>query len=193
MKCVQCHDRVVHGDLGSAHNGMRMQACLRCHGLDASAKAPGTCSTCHPPSFKLKPDSHDSYGWLNPFKGRRAEHSEEAQRDRKVCQTCHLESFCSSCHGLKMPHRTTNWVSGAKEHVKLQSERPELCAKCHRESNFCGACHHGYNEALDGPWISIHPQMAKQSGVVGCFACHGPAYCPYCHVTGVKPKSIKGP
>jgi hypothetical protein len=68
----------------------------------------------------------------------------------------------------------------------LGDKNPQVCRNCHREKDFCNACHHkGYNERLGG-WVPLHKNVVAVSGPAVCFNCHGPTYCAWCHVRGVK-------
>mgnify|MGYP005845210879 CR=1 FL=1 len=194
INCTTCHNRVAHPNMEGYENFMEMRGCFRCHGLAADSKAPGKCSTCHPPNFELKPDNHKAASWLGFTQTARAEHGQLAKQDRKYCRMCHLESFCTSCHGLKMPHPADNWVKGKKEHTILGKSNPAICMKCHLGGeNFCAACHHKGYDPSKGSWIKLHRYQVDAKGAASCFECHGPTYCAYCHVRGQKPASIKGP
>lgn len=187
INCTTCHNRVAHPGLKEYKNFMKMGACYRCHGLDAKAKAPGKCSTCHPKDFDLKPVNHKSADWLPP------KHSKAAKQERKNCQMCHQETFCSNCHGMQMPHPADNWTKGAKQHTAIGKANPASCTKCHRQQDFCSTCHHKGYDPGKGAWIQFHPSQVKEKGAESCFECHGPTYCAYCHVRGERPASVKGP
>ena len=75
VSCTLCHNRIAHNEdfeltltdpstdePNQPHAQFAsMTACFRCHTQDkqvASLKAPGTCITCHPKDFQLKPASH---------------------------------------------------------------------------------------------------------------------------------------
>jgi hypothetical protein len=101
------------------------------------------------------------------------------------CSTCHAKSFCTDCHGLPMPHPPTF----QKEHGKLGTANPNLCAKCHgNATTFCEECHHG--TAMKVPysttvtWMVNHPNIVNQVGASACFKCHNPTFCANCHVNG---------
>jgi hypothetical protein len=101
------------------------------------------------------------------------------------CSTCHAKTFCTDCHGLPMPHPPTF----QKEHGKLGTANPNLCAKCHgNATTFCNECHHGtamkvpYSTTV--PWMVNHPNIVNQVGASACFKCHNPTYCANCHEKG---------
>lgn len=186
--CTTCHNRIAHTNLKGYTNYLTMRGCFRCHGHTKTAKAPGECKKCHSQRFDLFPASHKIATWWAP------DHGKFAKKDRAFCKMCHVSTFCRNCHGLDMPHQRATWVFGKKEHTKVGSQKPELCAKCHgKEPNFCDSCHHKGYDTVTGPWLQLHPTRARKAGITSCFDCHGPVYCSYCHTRGVKPKSIKGP
>ncbi len=84
------------------------------------------------------------------------------------CSTCHAKKFCIDCHGLPMPHPPTF----KKEHGKLGTANPNLCAKCHgNATTFCNECHHGsamdvpYNAAV--PWMHEPPDRREPGRRIG--------------------------
>jgi hypothetical protein len=187
INCTTCHNRVAHPGLAGYTSFISMVGCTRCHKLTKTARASGRCNICHTKDFDLVPDSHKTTDWQIPT------HGKIAKNNRKQCKACHLNTFCQNCHGLDMPHPKGNWVKGEKLHLKIGKERPRLCQKCHRELDFCSACHHeGYQENR-GPWRLQHPSRVREAGASSCFKCHGPTYCAYCHVRGVKYGNIRGP
>jgi hypothetical protein len=80
--------------------------------------------------------------------------------------TCHvIETFCSDCHGLEMPHP----ASFAKNHGKDGKAKPKVCANCHAKSpnakgtEFCNACHHKQGDP-NKPWIPQHFIAVRDTG-----------------------------
>jgi hypothetical protein len=184
IQCTMCHNRTAHPedfDLTLPGNKkhqdfMKMEACFRCHGLGAGAKAPGKCTACHTAEFELKPASHREKSFYPEG------HAQLAQQDRKYCSMCHdAKTFCSKCHGLEMPHPK----SFLKTHGALGKQNPVVCAKCHAQGTsgtlFCNACHHQGSDASK-PWIPQHPAAVKVQGAQACFGCHNPTFCAQCHV-----------
>lgn len=144
--CTVCHNRVAHNDSAAqpqlvAPNGapntmhddfMKMEFCFRCHDLAGTVKmtgpgakaAPGACTTCHPATFDLLPETHKAAGWAGAGHGAAATDALTEMGVREVeakkleqegvapylaapvdpCFTCHEEKkFCAPCHdGLKV-------------------------------------------------------------------------------------------
>jgi nitrate/TMAO reductase-like tetraheme cytochrome c subunit len=141
--CTVCHNRVAHNDAAAppkligpdGHPNvlhpdfMKMKYCFRCHDLEGKVKmtgptakaAPGTCSTCHTPTFNLVPASHNVADWSVKAHGEAAKaiieelgaaKTEAATLKTEIpaanayladpvneCDTCHIESkFCQPCH-----------------------------------------------------------------------------------------------
>ncbi|HAL29803.1 MAG TPA: hypothetical protein DCP20_03685 [Coriobacteriia bacterium] len=169
ITCASCHNRVAHPEEGIEYqqegnrhheDWMVMDACYRCHGLEADAEAPGECSACHTEKFDLIPASHDAAGWYEAFGesgGHAAAYTEEASRvaqaeewvagleevhhseapedlgyERTVntCYTCHLKQYCTDCHGVEMPHP----AGFSEDHGDLGLSNPQSCATCHARS-----------------------------------------------------------
>jgi len=100
------------------------------------------------------------------------------------CSTCHLiDTFCTDCHGIEMPHP----ASFAENHAKEGKANSKVCANCHAQSpntagtEFCNACHHKQSDPSK-PWIPQHFIAVRESGAEACFECHDPTYCAKCHV-----------
>jgi len=207
------------GHKNQAHpNFMKMDACFRCHDLDNKVKmtgkgakaAPGACVTCHPADFELLPASHKVGAWTKA-------HGEVAiEADKKVaeegaeakkleeegiaahlaspvneCYTCHSkEKFCTTCHGVEMPHP----ASFATKHKAPALKDVRKCQVCHLPSNtttavriteipFCEDCHHKGGQT-GTPWLKAHPAVVESKGTADCFKCHAPTVCAKCHVRG---------
>lgn len=177
--CSVCHPQNTH-EVDKV-NTPTMGGCFTCHGSNDEAIAPGTCTTCHPPGMTRKPPSHDSARWVSK------EHPEEALEDRFVCLTCHnSEEFCTSCHGIEMPH-PTDWAEVS--HVQSFFDDPDLCQNCHPrapgEYDSCDGCHHP--EGPKGtPWVEVHSSVVRSEGVFTCFDCHVEQTCSACHVRQVE-------
>jgi len=169
ITCASCHNRVAHPEEGIEYqqegnrhheDWMVMDACYRCHGLEADTEAPGECSACHTEEFDLVPASHDAAGWYEEFGesgGHAAAYTEEASRVAQAeewvagleevhhseapedlgyestvntCYTCHLKQYCTDCHGMEMPHP----AGFTEDHGDLGLSSPESCATCHARS-----------------------------------------------------------
>lgn len=178
-------------------------------------EAPGECSACHPSDFDLVPASHQaddfypkghaslaSAEYARVESAKNAENG-DAEKDSgpgkgggigtslpgietvNECSTCHVQSFCSDCHGLPMPHP----AEFAEDHGSLGKQDPQVCSTCHGPADrFCDDCHHGsaieYELDARATWLSQHPAATQQLGASTCFDCHNPTYCAACHVGG---------
>jgi hypothetical protein len=168
VRCTSCHNRVAHPEDNvqltlsdkKHEDWMGMDACFRCHGLEATAAAPGACAACHPADFNLVPPSHMAAGWYQEFgdsSGHAAAYSEEASQVAaatarvstlqqvshegeglqpgyestvNTCYTCHQKQFCTDCHGVEMPHP----AEFASNHGEAGRTNPTACARCHARS-----------------------------------------------------------
>ncbi|HCG98334.1 MAG TPA: hypothetical protein DE036_00545 [Actinobacteria bacterium] len=180
VNCTTCHNRAGHPSSSGYKDFISMDGCFRCHGLSKTALAPGRCDACHPTDkkvFDLVPLSHKIGTWKTP------DHGKIAKQDTSTCFMCHKKTFCRGCHGVEVPH-PEKFVKA--EHGSLGNKNPQVCRNCHREKDFCNACHHkGYNERSGG-WVPTHKNIVAVAGPAVCFICHGPTYCAWCHVRGVK-------
>jgi nitrate/TMAO reductase-like tetraheme cytochrome c subunit len=180
---------------------------------ESKTPATGKCAACHPAEFELVPTTHAADGWYTRF-GASNGHADAAKAEASQtaeamaaeplelkhavgpvlqtaasvnnCYTCHLETFCSDCHGLSMPHP----ADFRKTHSEQGLSKPEVCAPCHARSAaeakdraFCNACHHP--DSKPGVlWRTQHDDVVKSKGIGECFDCHGAMYCEACHVRG---------
>lgn len=174
--CAVCHPTPAHE--ADQINKPTMARCFLCHGVTKKAIAPGACSTCHPPGMPSKPESHLVSDWVT------AKHAKMANDDRFQCLTCHQESFCSSCHGLQIPH-PEGWAQEA--HTVAFFDDPNVCQRCHERApdqpDFCDTCHHVQGPEGE-PWRQVHPSIVRSRGAFDCFQCHNPATCATCHIEG---------
>ena len=215
ITCTSCHNRVAHPEEditfvleGSKphENWMVMDACYRCHSLEADAKAPGACEACHPADFELIPATHDAAGWYERFgesRGHAAAYTEEASRVAEAevwaagfgeiehlatwdmgyeqtvntCYTCHARAFCTDCHGVEMPHP----AGFESDHGELGIEKPESCAGCHARSE-AEARGNAFCDACHHPGGSPdRPWISQHNGVV---LAEGGNPCFKCHDPG---------
>ncbi len=164
---------------------MKMEGCFRCHSREPDGRAPGDCYLCHPPNFKLVPESHETTNFYNKY-GASDGHWKLYEQRPDYCPTCHTKQFCTDCHGIEMPH-----PEGFEEdHGEAGNKNPQVCANCHAKSaeaakglEFCNACHHSEGDPAR-PWLPQHDVVVREKGTAPCFDCHSPTYCARCHVTG---------
>lgn len=132
LDCQMCHSKrkerlptsrvgfwaTLHGKSWEKTHGMgNLDSCSACH---SKAK----CSKCH-----LQMPHPE--GWPS-------DHGTVAKGDRESCAKCHKkESFCSSCHGIAMPH-----LDGfLKSHsTTVKKSGVQTCYKCHLKED-CSRCH----------------------------------------------------
>lgn len=221
INCTACHNTVAHneqglklitkrpdtGETAAFHaNFMTMTACFRCHSLTeesysgAQFKAPGTCSTCHPANFNLRPPSHEAADFYRGGHGKMA-----------LMETDHFT-------GLPAEDITRPWEYGEKEEAKTEAEFPseaapaveddtaytpgesktlpvapvqavDYCATCHQIDTFCSGCHQIEMPHPEG-FTTGHGDLGKSEPQV-CARCHaaagqeisatGTQFCNNCH------------
>lgn len=189
VTCATCHNRVAHPEkditlvLGDRKHDdwMTMDACFRCHSLEADAKAPGACAACHPADFDLVPPSHDAEGWYARFGTSKAHAAAAKEESETVAEAAaHFAQF----EPVDEEH--------AEGPVLMPSSAVDSCTTCHKKS-FCADCHglpmpHPAEFATDhGADGYARPQVcancharnaAEASGTAFCNACHHPASRP---------------
>jgi hypothetical protein len=155
-----------------------------------------------------RPESHVVHG--GDFMRR---HGLAATSARDLCSSCHAESECASCHGVRVPalpstlhfervDRPDMHATGFFARHSLEARLdPALCTTCHRDQSYCRDCHarRGLLQAtLDR--ASPHPPgwvgargtgsphgLAARLDPVNCASCHGgagEALCVSCHHVG---------
>lgn len=124
MKCVQCHDFLVHEKSPEGKHTPPMAGCMKCHNGDT---AKNSCSACH--TQKDAPDSHRTGAWL-------VEHGTTPADER--CQKCHkwADDWCADCHSQRPASHGANWRDVHGEAVK----KHRSCEACH-DGDFCVKCH----------------------------------------------------
>lgn len=174
--CSVCHPANTHEP--DLINRPTMSRCFTCHGLTRAAIAPGDCEVCHPPGMAPVPETHMASRWAQ------GAHGKLAKTDRFECLTCHLERFCSSCHGLTLPH-PENWAE--RPHAVAFFDEVQLCGECHprapEQPDDCDTCHHP-RATQDVGWRATHWRVVSDEGARECFGCHDPNTCATCHVQG---------
>jgi hypothetical protein len=211
--CFRCHSQADSGVASGTPAAKKLPTgkCEACHTPEFKLKPPSHETTSFYPAghaeLAKEADKKAIEGkgeaWFEAASGETSAQVKEAEKQnapkaeesggeelRRVetineCSTCHAKKFCIDCHGLPMPHPP----SFQKEHGKLGTADPALCAKCHgNATTFCDECHHGaamdvkYDAAL--PWMTNHPNIVRQVGAAACFKCHNPTICANCHVNG---------
>lgn len=172
--CVDCHEiQQVSGAVGAWTAGM--SACLTCHDDDTAS---AECESCHVKDF--------SY----------AIHVNREPQPRRLvqdidCGSCHDQTSCDDCHGIRMPH-TAAFV--AIEHPRAATldtwnNGGRTCRKCHTDTNNpCTKCH---RNPFPGHSVSVWPKihgLRPEAGFDSCDGCHGGMarlegrnFCGVCH------------
>jgi hypothetical protein len=201
--CMRCHVGIAEGD-----RDLRpaMATCFRCHDTDAASNA-GKCSACHKnlDESTTLPQSHLAHDgdWVH-------EHGVRAASSGDVCQTCHREQFCASCHGRTVaalpatqsfanPFTPSVHRAGfAARHSHEAKSEPGACQTCHQPDR-CQSCHIANNvagENRNSPhpagWLgptpagNMHGREARRDPA-SCASCHsgaGEQLCVSCHRVG---------
>lgn len=201
-----------HADFMSMNACFR---CHTLNGPAGGPEAPGACEACHTPGFELRPATHNAddfypkgHAQLASAEYARVEEAKRHAGDEKAeegghskgggigpslpsvatvneCETCHVTTFCSDCHGLPMPHP----ADFSDDHGKLGKQDPKVCSTCHGPADrFCDDCHHGQSIEFEldssKPWLNQHMPAVQKLGANACFDCHNPTFCANCHVRG---------
>lgn len=123
------------------------------HPQELSAGKP-MCSECHTTdTFKGAEKPFAAFDHTDVFV---KDHKFLAGKDAATCATCHAPSFCSDCHGGKVPMKPST----------LAGDRPDRTVMPHR-----------------GDYLTLHKIEGKMDPT-GCFKCHGRANndkCRACH------------
>ncbi len=185
VPCLACHRFVTHGNIAER-------------------------------KVTIRPE-YANYDQWTPDLARKAAPQVMRRPNMFVCITCHeqrkVTTACAACHYYpdrkSLPsHENPQW---RVVHGKAGRQDVNNCAKCHydkesqkfatpstgdiiadfaRANSYCYGCHLKRPANHDGHWISKHPQMANERGLLNCFACHdknqpGPnvtgTYCNTCH------------
>ena len=111
------------------------------------------------------------------------------------CSTCHVDTFCTNCHGTTIPHsaefKEPKDANDPLGHPAISKTIAKKCVMCHgddKKTHFCSDCHHGkkvgteFNPAK--PWTTQHPIAVAKSGVKSCTTqCHTAKFCVDCHTS----------
>lgn len=199
--CMRCHSGVADGD---ERIRPAMATCFKCHGDSQSARK---CDACHKDLAEegTLPQSHLAHDgdWMR-------EHGVRSSSSGDLCETCHKQSFCASCHGVTVPTLTStrrfadpfaasaHRAGFAARHSLEARSDPGACATCHQPDR-CVACHTsrqvaGETRATPHPrgWVgltsseNLHGREARRDPAA-CASCHGGAgekLCVQCHEVG---------
>ena len=136
MRCVECHQYLVHEKSPEGRNTPPMAGCLRCHNGD---RAKSACSACH--TEKAAPATHKADDWLIVH-GKASAGSD--------CAKCHkwAADWCADCHSQRPRSHTKDWraVHGARVAVHRG------CEACHA-GDFCVRCHG------EVPGLNVDPSL----------------------------------
>ncbi|MEO8548499.1 MAG: hypothetical protein ABI678_00925 [Kofleriaceae bacterium] len=201
--CMRCHSGVADGD---DHLRPAMATCFKCHDHEAERDA-RRCDACHKnlDQGTERPASHLAHDgdWLH-------EHGTRAASSADLCQTCHAEKFCASCHGVTVavlpatqhfadPFAASVHRAGFAARHSLEAKAdPGACQTCHQPER-CATCHLARGIAGEGRrsphppgWVGLtaadssHGREARRDPAA-CASCHGgagEALCVSCHKVG---------
>lgn len=199
--CMRCHDGVASG---AARLRPPMATCFRCHD---DAREARRCDACHRDLTEERslPASHLAHdgNWMR-------EHGARAASSGDLCDTCHKQSFCASCHGQTVPalpatisfadplRASVHRAGFAARHALEARSDPGTCTICHAPDR-CAACHTAKGVAGDARrnphppgWVGLargdnrHGREARRDPAA-CASCHGGAgerLCVSCHAVG---------
>lgn len=175
--CLDCHEmQSATGVVGTFTVGMA--PCLRCHdGEQASAE----CAYCHTKDIAYAVNVN-------------IEPQPKPLVPDKRCGSCHDQTACDACHGIRMPHSAEFITS---EHPRTATldiwyNGGRTCKKCHTETrNPCTSCHRklGPGHPISA-WPRIHGLGGPDVGAnrAACLGCHGYLvgiqgrnFCGVCH------------
>lgn len=124
LKCVDCHNALVHTTNAAGNHTPSMTTCLTCHD---GTTAKRECSACH--TNKAVPETHQASNWL-------VVHPEEQKRTD--CSKCHkwTADWCARCHQSRPKSHSKRWRSEHRTVVKKHRN----CEACH-VGEFCVRCH----------------------------------------------------
>jgi len=199
--CMRCHDAVAEG---AARMRPPMATCFRCHD---DARNTRRCDACHRnladegtlPATHL---AHDG-DWMR-------EHGARASSSGDLCETCHKQSYCASCHGQTVPalpavtrfadpfRASVHRAGFSARHALEARSDPGACSTCHAPER-CASCHvakgvAGLRDRQPHPpgWVGLtssdnqHGREARRDPA-SCASCHGGAgekLCVGCHAVG---------
>lgn len=212
VNCTACHNRVAHPETGletiaknpetgepaAKHaNFMSMTACFRCHTLTdkspsgAEFKAPGTCATCHPADFNLKPSSHYDAGFFPKGHADLAimDVDQATGRPAKdvIRPVVHGEEASEETSGSKEATASEEAKAAGEENPEVlpvvEVQQVDYCQTCHVEATFCTPCHGMEMPHPEEFKTKTHPQIVP-TAIDKCEMCHQQSttyFCDNCH------------
>ena len=195
LRCQKCHESMQDKPLEPFTEYYHKGEYLKIHGQRAK-REPGLCSQCHREQFCaecynqreiLKPSAKNPDLVDRHFIHRGdylSSHSLEAGQNPGLCQKCHSQNECESCHlsrGLsadRQDSRAYHPAGWAQEHGNRARIEITSCASCHeqgRNSN-CVECH---SARTPGFHVNPHPpswpdrySRGDQGSHEVCLVCH---------------------
>ncbi|HET6352349.1 MAG TPA: cytochrome c3 family protein [Coriobacteriia bacterium] len=138
MKCIQCHNFLVHEKSPEGKHTPPMRGCLKCHNGDTAKNG---CTACH--TNKAAPATHQAPDWL-------IVHPERAKSTD--CNSCHkwTDDWCVDCHARRPKSHTKDWRAQHGATIKVHRS----CEACH-EKPFCIRCHGEFPVENLNPALSL--------------------------------------
>lgn len=179
IQCVDCHSGVAHGRIAERNvtfktdyskwddalgqemmrdvtfTSPKMQDCIDCHKIRDVSTA---CKTCH--STGMKPKSHKEADFKT------SSHGKLAEKDIKLCNSCHQYTSDTDIQGLQPPSPTEQFLSGGKVHQQSITAQDYT-----KENSFCKKCHQQRPQSHVKGWSNIHGPIAKND-TRKCLTCH---------------------
>jgi len=224
--CTGCHamqnrDATLLPDLIAPHakHAAAKISCLECHRFTTHGNIAERKVT-------TRPEFSDYNKW-NPQLAQKVAPGVQRRPNMFVCIKCHearkVTTACNACHywpdRKSLPsHETPLW---AVSHGKPGRQDVNNCAKCHydkeslkfatpstgdqiadfaRANSYCFGCHLKRPANHDTNWMPNHSSVAKEKGLLNCFACHDKnqpganvtgTYCNTCHWFQTPPPPAK--
>jgi hypothetical protein len=178
--CSDCHSGTAHGPAVKWLRTYEMDACIRCHTTEQASR---NCDACHVGEAEETSASPSPTETVH-VSNWRATHG---MGDWDTCAACHSPAYCSSCHGVPLPHAS----DFATRHSEIAAAATASCSSCHTEA-FCLDCH-GTPMPHEAGFTPKHPSIVKTAGESSCLRCHVKADCTNCHVTHVHPGGAVAP
>ena len=172
--CMDCHElQRVTGVVGAYTIGM--SPCLRCHD---NQQASAECESCH-----FKDIGFAAHVNFDPRPNRLVPDTR--------CGSCHDQTQCDACHGIRMPHTPEFLSAGHPREATLDIwyNDGQTCKRCHTSTrNPCTSCHRKIGPGHPvSHWPSTHGLGGPDVGSTGC-NCHSYLapirnrnFCGVCH------------